>query len=153
MAHEIDLMIELAVSNLPPDEIITDHCHKKLVHRAGALIYSRNSVLATKKDLSLDDFAKETFLVPNSRDYQLHADNSLTNIRQLGISNPRIEYSDNFTSMISDVVLGNGYCLLSRTVADQNADLLAFPVPDEFGADIYAVWMSSNKLACALMDD
>ncbi|MBQ9031444.1 MAG: LysR family transcriptional regulator [Parasporobacterium sp.] len=63
-----------------------------------------------------------------------------------------VEYEENIISLMSDLNLGNGYCLLSREVADTSPDLSAFVHPDIPGVDVVAVWKETNPVACSLME-
>lgn len=146
----IDILIEL---RLPAgDEFFAekDYCRRTLVKREGALIYSKNSPLAKKKKLALSDFAKETF-------FTVGGESSLTapglkTLKLLGLDDPVVEEVDNFASLMSNVQLGLGYAALAARAADTHPDLKAFPLPEEAGIEVVAVWKKKNTFVTKLMD-
>ena len=148
-----DMIIEPRFSILQGKNIKEEFCYKILNHREGALIYSKKSPLARRKNLKIKDFAKEPFFVVNHETEKSLSQAGLDTLKQIGILNPKIEEVDNFVSLMSNIHMGLGYAALAKMAADADPELLAYPLPDEMGMDVVAVWKKENKRASRVMRD
>lgn len=148
-ADEIDMLIELRFPFEKNKISYDNYCVKVLAQREGALIYSDKSPLAKKKKLKLSDFETETYLiVSNARHLAVPG---LETLNSLGIKNPKIEEADNFVTMMSNLELGLGFCILAKLVADTNPGMHAFPLPGDHGMEVIAVWKKDNQFVSSIM--
>jgi len=148
----IDLMIDLRFPTKDVSEDSKEYDNKILVKRHGALIYSKVSPLAKKKSIQLRDFASQPLLLSNNMDNKSMESRSLEELRSIGLSDQRVEVTDNFASLMSNLSMGHGFALLAGDVAENNPALKSFPLPEQFRICVTAVWKRSNQLACSLMD-
>lgn len=149
-ADRIDLMIGL---KLPGDDgffMDREYCSKTLAKREGALIYSKASPLAKKKKLNPGDFAKETFFSVSSEQSLIKP--GIFTLKKMGIENPSIEEADNFASMMASVRLGLGFTVLAKQVIETDPELKAWPLPEEYGMEVVAVWKKKNIYTSRLMN-
>lgn len=148
----LDLIIELNPASDDPVSEETDLLKKRLIHRAGALIYSSLSPLANISELSLDDFSKEKFLMLDPRDGLGVSAWGVEQLKRYGLLQPQIEEVENFTSIMANINMGYGYTMLAKKVVANNPNLRAFPLPDSFGVDVFAIWHKSHPFLNTLMD-
>lgn len=148
---KIDILIEPRISffnKQNPEE----HC-KILCRRKAALIYSDNSPLAKKKDLSLKDFKKERLILPNYDAKEVVHIHTLLLRDLLGVTNPEMELAGNFMTFMTNIELGAGYGILSCDVVNDHNGLHGFLLPEKYGIDIVAVWKTENVYACSVMEN
>ena len=147
----IDLLIDLRFPTESLSEDSKEYENKILVKRRGALIYSKVSPLAEIKSLQIRDFTSQPLLLSDNMDNKSMESRALEELCSIGLTDQRVEYADNFVSLMSNLSMGHGFALLAVDVAENNPALQAFPLPEQFGICVTAVWKHSNQLACSMM--
>ena len=74
-------------------------------------------------------------------------------MEELKLDAGTIEIVENFSTQISYVKLGRGYCFLSEDVVYNNKELRKITLPEELGIDVIAVWSKKNEAVAELMEN
>ena len=139
----IDLLLTLGVEGVNEEE----YCFRRLVRRRGALTYSTNSPLAAKKELAVQDFCLEPFLIITKTQFPELHEKSIQVLKQIGISNPNMLEMDNYATLAAYMEIGHGYALLTETAAEENPKLRKFDIGDVDEHWVVAVWKRNHPMA------
>lgn len=145
---EIDLLFTLDL-DLPFDET---YQKQKILKRRGALIYSEKSPLAHKDPLTPQDFANEPVLVLNRQMAPSVNQNTIENLKKLGITEPHILEIENFATLFTTLELGYGYSILTEEATLHHPKLRKYVLDHTFGTWVIAAWKHGHPLAELLMD-
>ena len=142
-AGELDLLLTLSLEFTDQEE----HYIQKLVYRRGALVYSVNSELATKENLTLRDFCNEPALIIKRSEAPELYENGVQNLKKFGIPCPNILEVDNFATLSAYLEIGQGYALLSELAATENPKLKYFDLGGKDEHWVVAVWKQNHPMA------
>ncbi len=146
--NRIDMLIELT-----PDPEPKKGCRSKvLLQRQGAFVFSKNSQLAAIPDLTIRDFADQPFLMLDSKENDGLILERVERLKALGLEDLRVEYVENFMTLMSNLNMGYGYALLAKAVTETQPGLTCFDLPDEFRMNVTAVWKEKHPFAGTVME-
>ncbi|MCR5667303.1 MAG: LysR family transcriptional regulator [Eubacterium sp.] len=127
-----------------------------LTSRKGAFIYSAKLPCVKKSGFTITDLKNEKLLSVKRKDL---AGIFGGKIEHVGVNvatkmfgeKPEIEEVENILSLMTNIKYGKGYTILSKLVADTDPSLLSYELPEEFDAEIYAIWKKSNLFVNRVM--
>ncbi len=126
---------------------------KKLARRNGALIYSARSAQGKLEHPCWEDFKDDTCVLMKKSHSQGLFNYALDVMEELKLDAGTIEIVENFSTQLSYVKLGRGYCFLSEDVVYDNKELRKITLPEELGIDVIAVWSKKNEAVAELMEN
>lgn len=146
----IDLLLTLNLDFTQENE---SYRVRDLVQREAALVYSKNIWPKSEKKPAIHDFERETFLVLDRRLSPGLYQNSIDNIKKLGIKSPRIEEVANFTTLCTCLEMGSGYTLLTEDALKESASLERIPLEGIIVSKVIAVWKKNHPVTELFMDN
>ncbi len=146
--NRIDMLIELTTDPEPKK----GYRSKVLLKRQGGLVFSKSSPLAAIPNLSIRDFSNQPFLMLDSKENDGLIQGRLERLKELGLEDFRLEYVENFMTLMSNLNMGYGYALLATAVAETQPGLTYFDLPEEFRMNVAAVWKEKHPFTGALME-
>lgn len=121
--------------------------------RKAALVYGANSSLGKKDHLVLQDFNHENFLILEESQNPMLYHRGLKSLEQIGLRPKSIITQNNFISLMTNVLMGQGFALLTQDVANGNPAIKVWPIEnEEHDMTIIAVWKKKHRLADLFME-
>lgn len=127
---------------------------KKIALKNPALIYSENSVLGSKADLTLQDFEALPLLVLSPVNSEGAYRGVLTLMDQLGLHNLKIDKMDDTSMLLTYLDMGYGFAVLGDSVPDRRSNLKKMELTQSIASrSIVIAWHSEDAFVNTLMNN
>ena len=126
---------------------------RKLVRRSAVLVYSKKLLKNGMERLGIEELGVFPLLVLQQKISPKLYQNTLKNIKAVGIEQPIIFELENMATLRAYLEMGQGYTILTEGAVIGNPELFEIPLPDSMGTWVIGVWKEQNPIVEILMDN
>lgn len=142
---EIDLLITLE-KDISMDDIKTYRTHR-IIPRKGVIVYSKDSDLGKKTEISIEDFERTPLLIVKKEEASLLYERTLSDLDKNHIHPAEIITLKNSLTLFTHLQLGSGYAVMSDRLVQENSFLRTFELKENMDTWVVAVWKSDSQKA------